>query len=649
MLLTRLLPYAVIFLIIQTSIRVSLLSGAFFDMEFDPSVIAALLARGVWFDVVTSSFCLLPIALYHLLLPAGKQGGRVDVIVDKALRFVFSFVMLFDAVAEHLFWTEFTTRFNFIAVDYLIYTHEVIGNIVESYPLHWLLLAIGMVAALITWVSVRLKPLNPGHTPRITVRATAFAGMLTICAALYSVSSIEQAQFKDNAEASELAANGIYNLFSAFWSNEISYDRFYATKADDIIARNARSLLWEHENEFVHDNGKDLTRLIQAKGAEQLKNVILVVMESLSADYMGIFGNKDGLTPNLDKLAREGLLFSDTYATGTRTVRGLEAVTLSIPPTPGQSIIRRPGNENLFSLGFIFKDRGYDTTFIYGGHGYFDNMNAFFAGNGFSILDRTQVSEEEIHFANVWGICDEDMFARAIKEADHSYATGKPFLHLIMTTSNHRPFTYPDGRIDIASHSSRLGGVKYSDYSIGKLIENARRKPWFKDTVFIFLADHTAGAGGKAELDPHKYHIPMIFYAPGFIKPAEFTKIASQIDVAPILLGLLNFRYYTKFYGENLLNDADEIPHAFISNYQKVALVKDDKLTVLAPKRRVEQYSWPEMQAKEHMEEPPIIDAITYYQSASWWKDQHRRIPTITPLNKVALSESPYSSAGRHF
>ena len=628
----RLLPYAVIFLVLQTVLRLSLLARAFFDVEFTTSDVASVLIRGLWFDVVVAGFFLIPIAFYHLLLPANKHGDALDCRIDKVMRFVFSFVLLFDFAAEHLFWTEFTTRFNFIAVDYLIYTQEVIGNIVESYPLHWILSAVAVLALLIGWVSLRCQPLSTGNVPAFKRRAGGFVVLVLASSALCTVSTMDTAEFKDNAEATELAANGVYNLFHAFWHNEISYERFYATRDDEEIAHNARSLLFEEEEDvrFVHQDGKDLTRIVPAQKEEQHKNVMLVVMESMSAAYIGQFGNKEGLTPNLDRLANEGLIFTKTYATGTRTVRGLEAVTLSIPPTPGQSIVRRQGNDNLFSLGFVFKDRGYDTKFLYGGYGYFDNMNDFFSGNGFDVIDRMQMKEGEVNFANVWGVCDEDMFTRAIKEADASHTNGKHFFHLVMTTSNHRPYTYPEGRIDIASHSGRLGGVKYADYSVGKLIEEAKKKPWFKDTVFVFIADHTAGAGGKAELDPRKYHIPMIFYAPDMITPRRFENIASQIDLAPILLGLLGTSYYTKFYGEDLLNDADEIPHAFISNYQKVALVKEGRLTVLSPKRGVQEYSWPDIKPLESSDDSALAnDAIAYYQSASWWKEHYKRIPTV--------------------
>lgn len=629
MLIKRLFPYAALFFLLQTTLRLSLLGRAWLDVEFSHRDIGSILAIGLWFDIVAASFCLLPIALYHSLLPAKLHGGALDKKTDATLRFIFSFAILFDCVAEHLFWTEFTTRFNFIAVDYLVYTQEVIGNIMESYPLYWLLTAIAIIAILLSWASLRCRSYTPKNKPHFTRRFAQLAMMLVLCGVFYTISDADQAEFKTNTEATEVASNGIYNLFHAFWNNEISYDRFYASESHAEIVKNARNLLWEKDSTFLHEEGNDLTRIIKRDGPEQHKNVILVVMESMSADYMGVFGNDEQLTPNLDALTKEGLFFSQTYATGTRTVRGLEAVTLSVPPTPGQSIVRRPNNDNLFSLGFVFKDRGYDTRFIYGGYGYFDNMNNFFAGNGFDIIDRTAMQKDEIQFANVWGVCDEDMFARAIKEADASYAARKPFMHLIMTTSNHRPYTYPEGKIDLPSHSGRLGGVKYADFSVGKLLEQAKTKPWFNDTIFIFVADHTAGAGGKAELDPHKYHIPMIFYAPELIKPQRYEKIASQIDLAPVLLGLMNFSYYTKFYGEDLLNDPDEVPHAFISNYQKVALVKDDSLTILSPKQKIDQLSWPAMENKTDAQQPLINDAITYYQSASWWREQYQRIPTM--------------------
>lgn len=628
-LLLRIRPFAVIFFAVEFLLRLSLLARAIIPAEIRPGEIVQIFLRGLWLDTVTFSFFLLPIAMYHVLLPTRLHGSLLDRRLDILFRLCFIFLLLFDAGAEHAFWTEFATRFNFIAVDYLVYTQEVVGNIWESYPIVPIMLAVSVLCGLLTWISCKYLPFRPS-VAALSRRLLAGGCVAVLCATGYFAGNIEQYQFGDNAEAQELAANGIYNLFYAYLHNEIDYQRFYATLPEPEVTLNAERLLDDEHSQRINDT----TRLLRSSGAELHKNVVIVVMESMSADFMGAFGNTQNLTPNLDRIAKEGLFFTEMYATGTRTVRGLEAVTLSIPPTPGQSLVRRPGNENLFSLGFIFRDRGYDTKFLYGGYGYFDNMNAFFGGNGFDVIDRTALEKNEIEFANVWGVCDEDMFKKLISEADASYAAHRPFMHLLMTTSNHRPYTYPDGRIDIPSHENRYGGVKYADYSVGKLLEWAEKKPWFKDTVFVFVADHTAGAGGKAELDPRKYHIPMIIYSPGFIKPQRFENIASQIDLAPILLGQLRFTYYSRFYGEDLMHDDDEVPHAFISNFQKVALVREGKMSVLSPKQGVANYSWPQAEREQSEDEQLTEDAITYYQSASWWRDNYRRIPTVVNAGK---------------
>lgn len=617
----RLRPYLLFFLALQAVLRFSLFLRGMPEEVFSAALLQVML-RGLWFDLATAGLLLMPLGLLWWWTSPAFWLRPIGQTLEKILRFVFVYAMLFDAVAEHLFWSEFYSRFNFIAVDYLIYTKEVIGNIVESYPVGWILAGLALPALVLVMRFDALQPLQVGLASRTRGFAT-FSGMAIL---LFLASNPEQARFEQGYVSQEVASNGIYNLFQAFRGNEINYSQFYVQQTQNQVEQHIRKLLHEDDAKF---SGQDLlTRNIAPKGPELHKNVILVVMESMSAEYLAAFGDQRGLTPNLDRLAKDGLLFTQAYATGTRTVRGLEAVTLSIPPTPGQSIVRRPDNQNLFSLGFVFRDKGYDTRFIYGGYGYFDNMNAFFAGNGFEVVDRTSMSEQEIHFANVWGVADDDLFARAVKEADASFARGKPFMQLVMTTSNHRPFTYPEGRIDIPSKTGRAGGVKYADYSIGQLMQWAGKKPWYKDTVFVFVADHTSGAAGKVELDRENYHIPAIFYSPGFIKPSRYEAIMSQIDIGPILLGQLDFHYQSKFYGEDVVHDDDEIPHAFISNYQKVALVKKGTVTVLEPNRQVAQWNWSnDGNPVGHL--PQLVDdAVAYYQSASWWRKNYRRIST---------------------
>jgi phosphoglycerol transferase MdoB-like AlkP superfamily enzyme len=621
-------PFAIIFFGIQFGVRLTLalrVKQEAADSVWD--VLASFLV-GAWFDLAVFCVCAVPVVLWWLILPQHLKGGRLDRAATLAGTALFLLACLIIAIGEHLFWTEFGTRFNFIAVDYLIYTREVVQNIWQSYPIGKLFSALLLFSCAGTVLAGRwLAPTGDG-TPLGARWLPALAALLAPFM-LVSATPTSLAYTRNNAYANELALNGIWALTYAFFHNEIEYRRFYRTQPSDVVAKRLESLLAE-KNALLAAPGRDpLTRSVRREGRMLRKNVMLVTMESMGAEYMAHFGNRQNITPNLDRIASEGLLFTQLLATGTRTVRGLEALALSVPPTPGQSILRRPHNAGLFTLGDVFRDRGYDTRFLYGGYGYFDNMNAFFAGNGFEVIDRTSLSSEEIHFENVWGVSDEDLYQRVLKEADRSFAAGKAFLQLVMTTSNHRPFSYPNGVIDIFSKTGRLGGVKYADYAIGRFLDAARLKPWFKDTLFVFVADHTAGTGGRIELDPTRYHIPLIFYAPSFVAPATYEGMASQIDVAPVLLGLLNTSYVSRFYGRDVLNEQDAVPRAFISTYEKVGLVRADTTLVLGPRQTIAAYAGLSKRRRADIDPELEADAIAFFQSASNWSQLSRRLDTL--------------------
>ncbi|HEU0059914.1 MAG TPA: LTA synthase family protein [Hyphomicrobiaceae bacterium] len=628
----RLLPFAIIFLISQFGVRLTLALRVMGDAADDPLGFVASFLLGTWFDLVVFSVLAVPVVIWWLAAPQNLKGGRLDRYATLAGATLFLVFCLIAAVGEHLFWSEFGTRFNFIAIDYLIYTHEVVQNIWQSYPIAKLVAALLAVASAGIYFGRQWLVPKADGAPIAARWIPALAALLAPVVAV-SATPTSLAFSRSNAYANELSLNGIWALAHAFFNNEIDYRRFYKTLAQAAVAKRIESLLAEKDALLASPGRDPLTRLIRREGGMLRKNVMLISMESMGAEYMAHFGNSQNITPNLDRLASEGLLFTKLLATGTRTVRGLEALTLSMPPTPGQSILRRPHNAGLFTIGDVFRDRGYDTRFLYGGYGYFDNMNAFYAGNGFEVIDRTSLSADEIHFENVWGVADEDLFQRVIKEADRSFASGRPFFQLVMTTSNHRPFTYPNGVIDIFSKTGRLGGVKYADHAIGSFVEAARRKPWFRDTLFVFVADHTAGTGGKIELDPTRYHIPLIFYAPSFIAPSTHAGLASQIDVAPVLLGLLNTSYVSRFYGRDVLHDKEAQPRAFISTYEKVALVRGDTTLMLAPRQTVGAYVGLSRRKRANADPELEADAIAYFQAASAWAQNSRRLDTRLHLD----------------
>lgn len=577
-------------------------------------------ATGLLFDLATLGYALLPLALYLILVPRRFATHRWHPWLVRLFFTLFVAVLIFDGCAEYIFFDEFSTRFNFIAVDYLVYTHEVIGNIRESYPLIPIFSAIAVAALGIAWVL--RKPLDTAgkNTFHGSFRRS---GALLLLPAVIAYSSVEvsQSNISGNNFANELAGNGVYNLFAAFINNELSFTQFYRTAPDEQVLSRLRTLVAEKNNSYLDTRSQRLTRHIRNQGPVKKLNLIVVVEESLSAEYLGSFGNKDNLSPNLDRLAGQSLLFTNLYATGTRTVRGLEALTLSIPPLPGTSIVKRPNNGGFRSWGEVLNTKGYDSKYIYAGYGYFDNMNAFFSGNGYSIVDRADFAKEEITFANTWGVCDEDLFRRTIKEGSRSYAAGKPFFSMVMTTSNHRPYTYPEGKIDIPSKTGRRGGVKYADYAIGQLIAEASKQPWFKDTIFVIVADHCGSSAGKMDLPAKKYEIPMLVYAPGHIKPARVGGLMSQIDVAPTILGLMNMSYDTDFLGHDVLKDSGHQPRAFISTYQKLGYLTNDRLLVLGPQKYAAQYKIDRASGEAQalpLDQQMLGDMLAYYQGGDY-------------------------------
>ena len=551
-----------------------------------------------------------------------KYRFTIRLVLMYAMLFITFIAIIFNAISEWFFWEEFSTRYNFIAVDYLIYTNEVIGNIKESYPINLIIAAIVLVAGMLLFL-FRKKLLHWVYVcESIANRSWKALLLLIIPAVLYFAVQEKWHHFSKNEYANELAGNGIYQFAVAFKNNDLDFYKFYKTLPDAEAFKIVRAQLADSNSVFTSNDIFNIERNIISKKEEKKLNVVLISVESLSGEFMKYFGNDQNITPYLDSLADKSMFFTNLYASGTRTVRGLEALTLSLPPVPGQSIIKRPDNAKMFTIGSVFKSKGYITQYIYGGYSYFDNMQAFFSGNGYEVIDRSAIKPADIHYQNIWGVADEDEFTLAINTLDKNFNQQKPFFTHIMTVSNHRPFTYPDGRIDIASASqSREGAVKYTDYCINKFLREAALKPWFNNTVFVVVADHCAGSAGSVQLPVTGYHIPLLIYSPTNIKPQVVTSLTAQIDIAPTILGLLNFNYTSKFFGEDVFSGNVNNRRAYISTYQGLGFLKNEQLIIQSPVGKINQFT-PDFKtgsAKSTQLNDTLAKlATSFYQTAAW-------------------------------
>lgn len=612
------LIYALLNLAAFSLLRGILLISALGDVPHAFSGIAWIFGVGFLYDIVFNIYFSLFFAFVLLVAPNWFYTGKGFRYATGFFYFLFIGGLYFVMLAEWLFFEEFGARFNFIAVDYLIYSREVVNNILESYPVGLLLAVIGLVAAATLYGLRNHLQSALAITEPFSQRVAITAGLVVLALASYAGVDQQLREFPENNFVKELASNGPYQFVAAFRNNRLDYS-LYRQGSDPVL-----SALLKHQvgKQPEAEPLYDISRPVTQDGSEKRLNVILVSVESLSAKFFERFGNQKHITPFMDQWFKQGLLFTRFYATGTRTDRGLEAITLSVPPTPGRSIVKRPDNAGYYSLGKVFRDKGYDVAFLYGGIGFFDNMNAFFSGNGYDIVDQTDFNKNsEMTFQNAWGVCDEDLYRKAVQTANRSYAEKKPFFFHLMTTSNHRPYTYPDGKIDIPPGTGRAGAVKYTDYAMGRFLALAKAEPWFDDTVFVVVADHCASSAGKIGLPIEKYHIPMFIYAPKYIAPGEVNKIASQIDLAPTLLSLLHFRYESWFFGQNILAN-NFVERALIGNYQKLGFYKNNELVILSPGRKVERIKDPyhnegNIEAVTELTQP-VMEAMSWYQGGDY-------------------------------
>lgn len=575
-------------LAIDAALRLTLWAVFGVASQVSAGQLLAALAAGLVNDLAELPNLLLPVALWLALFGPDWSRRRARGFHLAGL-FAILFGLLFVSALEYFFFEEFDSRFNLVAVDYLIYPTEVIGMANEGYPVAGVCAGLALAAAGLlgaVWPRLRASASEPAPR-RQTLRTAGFLAVAWAALGL-AVGGSQAGGHSENRVAVELAANGVARFWEALRTNHLEYPAFYRT--GDAAQMNAlvRADLARGGGTFNPQRAAGLARAFPARdGGLGKRNVVILSEESFGAEFNGTYGDTRGLTPEFDALAGKGLLFTHAYATGTRTVRGLEAMAASFPPIPSESVLKRPGGVPMATWGKIMRELGYQTSFIYGGFGTFDNMNNWFGGNGFDLSDRREIRNPK--FSNIWGVSDEDLFMHAIGYFDARAKEGKPFFSLVMSTSNHKPYTFPAGIPGVKPEGGgRDAGIRYSDYAIGQFFREAVKHDWYKNTVFIVMADHGARVYGSARIPLFSYEIPMLILGEG-IAPQHVDGLTSQLDLAPTVLGMLGLPYEAPFFGQDVLRWSEANgPRTLLFNHNhSVAAYRDGHLAILDLNRRV--------------------------------------------------------------
>lgn len=544
-----------------------------------------VLLHGLRFDfILVCSIVLLPALMApffgHKIFWTRVQVGFLSIAF---------LLIVFMEAATPTFISEYDLRPNILFVEYLKYPQEVGLMLLGGYKLD-IFIGLCLVAICSMLFMKHLKRFS-GIARRPTLRAAFLGGFVVVLVCFLGIRSSlghrpanpASVAFSTDLLVNDLTISSLYSTAYAIYSSarhEKSSQSYGRMTLPNVIGEVRKSMVVD-EDRFIAGKFPTLHLPKQTSSVEGPVNLVIILEESMGAEFVGSLGGVN-VTPELDMLSEEGIWFDNLYATGTRSVRGIEAIVSGFTPTPARSVVKLPKSQtDFFTVAQLLSRRGYETSFIYGGEAHFDNMRQFFVGNGF-----TKIIEEkdflEPLFKGSWGVSDEDLLQRAHKE--FSEAGEKPFFSLVFTSSNHSPFEYPDGRIVLhdSAKATVNNAVKYADHALGEFFRLAKNSNYWNNTLFLVVADHNSRVRGANLVPIEFFHIPALILGGG-VTPSINSRLASQIDLLPTLLGMMSIDDAVPATGYDLFRpDIDSIPGRAIMQYNSTqAYMQGEKVVVM--------------------------------------------------------------------
>jgi phosphoglycerol transferase MdoB-like AlkP superfamily enzyme len=567
-----------------------MLIGMHMDRVVPTGGVATILLQGVRFDIILLGLILGPVLIIKPIVHAIAPLGFIRQWIIPVYLGICSALIFFVEGSTASFIAEFDSRPNYLFVEYLMYPREVLPTILGERPFELLFctaIALLILGSVIWWFRADAQ-----RDRRVSV---AFCVLATPLVALIAVGMVRStldhrpvnpsiAAFSQDSMVNQLPLSSAYSLAYSIYERSrdgagegVNYGEIDDGEALRIVLEEAGITRRDHRSL----SSPTLHQQFATRTPAEPLNLVIIVEESLGADFVGSLGGKD-LTPELDRLARQGIAFDRLYATGIRSARGIEAIVTGFTPTAQLSVVKRGETQtNFFTLAGLLEKSGYQTSFIYGGESHFDNMKRFFLNNGF----QTVVDEDDYEdpaFRGTWGVSDEDLFDRAHEVFNN--AGDQPFFSLVFTSSNHSPFEIPEGRVTESEYGPRETAVKYADYALGRYFDMARESEYWDNTVFLIVADHSARVRGGKLVPIEKFRIPGVILG-GTVEPRRVSEISSQIDLLPTLLSMIGVDSVHPGIGRDLTlpENADGSGRAMMQFGKLQAYMEGDQVVVLRP------------------------------------------------------------------
>ena len=550
--------------------------------------------QGARIDIATIIIQVGVFALFSTFLSGNHVIGR---FWNRIVRFWLSFsltLLVFMEIVTAPFITEYGFRPNRLFVEFLGYPREVFSMLLGGHLPAVILSLLGIIVSFSIGWHIFGKAIRAVVYPSKARRAAM--GIFILVFGLMGARSTfghrplnpAMVAFADDALVNSIVLNSTYSVGFAIdqMESEADASKIYGNMSRNEIIRIVRRESRLPASAFFNDELPTLHHQTATYRGKP-KNLVILLEESLGARYIGSLGGLL-LTPNLDKLADKGWMFDRLYATGTRSVRGIEAVISGFTPTPARSVVKLGKSQHdFFTIADLLLRQGYHNLFIYGGESHFDNMKSFFLGNGFNeIIDQNDYKNPA--YEGSWGVSDEDLLDRAHEKFMRLHDSGQPFFSLVFSSSNHDPFEFPDDRIELYEQpkQSRHNAMKYADYAIGRFFEKAEKSPYWKDTVFLVVADHDSRVTGDSLVPISRFHIPGLILGHG-ISPKRDQRIVSQIDLPPTLLSLIGVDNENPMIGRDMTVQPEEpyAGRAMMQYDRNLAYMEGDDVVILQPRK----------------------------------------------------------------
>ncbi|WP_166378254.1 LTA synthase family protein [Pseudoalteromonas sp. Z9A4] len=593
-------------LVVFTFLALSFLTLARFGLSvwqgervFGSHAWLSIFIGGLRVDIATLSYIIMPALLLTLVMQSIGWQNKVRGLIKIYLVGMSALLVFFEVITP-TFINEYDLRPNRLFIEYLIYPKEVSKMIFSGYKLEVFIAVIALI------LSCKFAGKVFGNqwqsTSSLTGLNQSILALVLVCLTILGARNSlghrplnpAMVSFSTDHLLNDLTLNSLYSVAFAVkqLSNEQSSQEYYGKMPTDELLSIVRSNMQNTQAKFS-DSAAPTNTFHEASNTGKPKNLVIILQESLGARYVGTLGGLP-LTPNIDALYKQGWGFDNLYATGTRSVRGIEAVITGFTPTPSRAVVKLDKSQrDFFTIADFLTKQNYNTQFIYGGESHFDNMRSFFLGNGFkSIVDTNNF--KKIDFNGSWGASDEDLYDQADIELTKLKNQNKPFFSLIFSSSNHSPYDFPDDKITLydKQKQTRNNAAKYADYALGTFIKKAKKSSYWDDTVFIVIADHDSRVSGSNLVPVDHFKIPAVIFGKGITHKRD-SQLASQLDIPVTLLSLIGASGKHPMIGHDLSKPISDKKQRAMMQYDKnFAYMHDNKVVVLQPQKPATTYTY---------------------------------------------------------